>query len=195
MARNITLTLGAGLSSSLGPNFNLTADVGDVTPSTATKTELLLGKSVSVDDSATEVTITSVGVCTASITQMIVCDAILSFDQYYIGEFYFSLSSPISTTITIVDCGVIGYNGACDNSPGTDSMSTSGVINVGETSITVAGNTPLNCDNENYLQANNIRVNGSSILQDGDTITIGGVLITININHITGCSGNPYACE
>ena len=46
MARSITLTLGAGLGADLGPNFNLTANVGSVTPSTATKTEL---KNDSVD--------------------------------------------------------------------------------------------------------------------------------------------------
>ena len=34
MAINITLTLGAGLGANLGPNFNLTADVGSVSPST-----------------------------------------------------------------------------------------------------------------------------------------------------------------
>ncbi len=73
MARNITLTLGAGLGADLGPNFNLTANVGSVTPSTATKIELLAGKSVSVDNLATEVTITSTGTCTNSITQTIPC--------------------------------------------------------------------------------------------------------------------------
>jgi hypothetical protein len=73
MARNITLTLGAGLGADLGPNFNLTANVGSVTPSTATKSELTAGKGVSVDDAATEVTITSTGTCTNSITQTIPC--------------------------------------------------------------------------------------------------------------------------
>jgi hypothetical protein len=73
MARNITLTLGAGLGADLGPNFNLTADVGSVTPSTATKSELTAGKSVSVDDLATQVTITSTGTCTNAITQTIPC--------------------------------------------------------------------------------------------------------------------------
>ncbi len=73
MARNITLTLGAGLGADLGPNFNLTANVGSVTPSTATKSELTAGKSVSVDDAATEVTVTSVGTCTNAITQTIPC--------------------------------------------------------------------------------------------------------------------------
>lgn len=73
MARNITLTLGAGLGADLGPNFNLTANVGSVTPTTATKSELTAGKSVSVDDLATEVTITSTGTCTNGITQTIPC--------------------------------------------------------------------------------------------------------------------------
>lgn len=73
MARNITLTLGAGLGADLGPNFNLTANVGSVTPSTATKTELTAGKSVSVDDAATQVTVTSTGTCTNVITQTIPC--------------------------------------------------------------------------------------------------------------------------
>lgn len=73
MARSITLTLGAGLGADLGPNFNLTADVGSVTPSTATKSELTAGKSVSVDDLATQVTVTSTGTCTNAITQTIPC--------------------------------------------------------------------------------------------------------------------------
>ena len=73
MARSITLTLGAALGADLGPNFNLTADAGTVTPSTATKTELLAGKSVSVDDLATQVTVTSTGTCTNAITQTIPC--------------------------------------------------------------------------------------------------------------------------
>jgi hypothetical protein len=66
MARNITLTLGAGLGADLGPNFNLTADVGVVTPSTAIKTELTAGKGVSVDDLATQVTVTSTGTTTTT---------------------------------------------------------------------------------------------------------------------------------
>ena len=74
MARSITLTLGVGLGADLGPNFNLTADVGSVTPSTATKIELLSpGKVVSVDDLATQVTVTSTGTCTNAITQTIPC--------------------------------------------------------------------------------------------------------------------------
>jgi hypothetical protein len=73
MAINITLTLGAGLGANLGPNFNLTADVGSVSPSTATKAELLAGKTVDVDNSASQVTVTSTGACTNAIAQAIPC--------------------------------------------------------------------------------------------------------------------------
>ena len=64
---NVTLTLNSGLGSDLGPNFNLTADVGIVSPSTATLTELLASTVVSVDNGATQVTITSTGTCTNSL--------------------------------------------------------------------------------------------------------------------------------
>ena len=70
---NILVTLNSGLGADTGPNFNLTANVGSVTPSTATKTELTAGKSVSVDDAATQVTVTSTGTCTNGITQTIPC--------------------------------------------------------------------------------------------------------------------------
>jgi hypothetical protein len=73
MPNSITLTLGTPLGSDLGPNFNLTTNVGSVTPSTATRSELLAGKIVSVDDLATNVIVTSIGTCTNSITQTIPC--------------------------------------------------------------------------------------------------------------------------
>lgn len=65
---NVTLTLNAGQGADLGPNFDLTADTGVVDPLTATLTELLAGLIVVVDNAATEVTITSTGNCTNSLT-------------------------------------------------------------------------------------------------------------------------------
>jgi hypothetical protein len=64
---NILVTLNSGLGADTGPNFNLTANVGSVTPSTATKLELLAGKFVDVNASATQITVTSTGTCTTSI--------------------------------------------------------------------------------------------------------------------------------
>ncbi len=64
----VVVTLNSGLGADLGPNFTLTANVGTVSPNTATKAELLAGKSVIIDDTATQVTITSTGTCTNSLT-------------------------------------------------------------------------------------------------------------------------------
>ena len=64
----VTITLSSPLGVNLGPNFNLTADVGVVTPNTATRTQLLAGIEVQVDNSATQVTVTSTGACTNAIT-------------------------------------------------------------------------------------------------------------------------------
>ena len=64
---NVFVQLNLGLGNDLGPNFNLTADAGSVTPSTATKAELLVGKFVDVNASATQITVTSTGTCTNSL--------------------------------------------------------------------------------------------------------------------------------
>lgn len=64
---NVLVTLNSGLGSDLGPNFDLTADAGVVSPSTVTLSALLLGATVVADDLATQITVTSTGVCTNSI--------------------------------------------------------------------------------------------------------------------------------
>ena len=65
---DILITVDSGMGAQLGPNFNLTSNVGTVTPSTATRTELIAGKLVSVNDSSTVVYVTSTGVCTSVLT-------------------------------------------------------------------------------------------------------------------------------
>ena len=69
---NVLITLNGGQGVDLGPNFNLTANVGSVTPSTATLVQLLAGKNVSTSASATQVTVTSTGSCTNSLNLSIV---------------------------------------------------------------------------------------------------------------------------
>jgi hypothetical protein len=63
---NILLTLDSGLGANLGPNFNLTSNSGHtVTPNTATRSELIAGKSITVSpDGATNIFVTSTGACT-----------------------------------------------------------------------------------------------------------------------------------
>ena len=63
----VMVTLGDGLGNNLGTNFVLSANIGIVTPSVATKSELLAGKVVSVENTATRITVTSLGTCTNSL--------------------------------------------------------------------------------------------------------------------------------
>ena len=119
---NILVTLNSGLGADTGPNFNLTANVGSVTPSTATKVELLAGKFVDVDPSATQITVTSVGVCTTSIVLNIV-------------------GQTTTTTTSAASSFVLGYNlgsffTACTNfttSPNTYYSTTGAILQVGTT--------------------------------------------------------------
>jgi hypothetical protein len=52
----------------LGPNFTLTTNVGTLVPATATLTELLAGVTVLADDTATQIFVTSLGICTNTLT-------------------------------------------------------------------------------------------------------------------------------
>jgi hypothetical protein len=66
MARSITITLQAGAGADLGP-FNMSVSSGTITPTTATRAELLAGKVFTISsDSAVNVTATSTGTCTNS---------------------------------------------------------------------------------------------------------------------------------
>ena len=124
---NILVTLNSGLGADTGPNFNLTANAGSVTPSTATKVELLAGKFVDVDPSATQITVTSTGTCTTSIVLNIVgqtttttTSAASSFVLgYNIGNFFTACTnyttSPVtyySITAAILQVGTTLYNEA-----------------------------------------------------------------------------------
>ncbi len=65
---NITVSLNSGLGASLGTNFTLAANTGTISPTGATKSQLLIGVTCTVDDTVTGITICSLGVCTNCIT-------------------------------------------------------------------------------------------------------------------------------
>lgn len=67
----VRVTLNEPLGADLGP-FNLTANVGNVSPPTATRTELLGGLDVTVDNIATQLLVTSTGTCVNSVTLNII---------------------------------------------------------------------------------------------------------------------------
>jgi hypothetical protein len=96
----IKITLGSGLGSGLGPNFNITANTGSVTPNTANKTQLLSGYTVEVIDSATLVTVTSVGECTTAISASFDCTTTTTST---------STSTSTTTTTTIACPNCISY--------------------------------------------------------------------------------------
>jgi hypothetical protein len=142
MARNITLTLGAGLGADLGPNFNLTANVGSVTPSTATKTELTAGKSVSVDDAATQVTVTSTGTCTNAITQTIPCAGGTTTTTTTAAPTTTTTTTVAPTTTTTTTAAApttaninIATNGSLDISMDIDNITVNGVGPVSYTGV------------------------------------------------------------
>lgn len=193
MARNITLTLGPGLGSNLGPNFNLTANSGVVTPSTATRTELLAGKIVSVDDIASQATITSIGTCTNAISQTIICTAptvTLSFDEFRVDETAGALGNvwsfvlvggTIPFLLNIDDFSVITY---------TDIDCTSGAATSSATGLQIPANisgglqytTAINCSvRPRYKRVNGFTLNGTPVVH-GQTVTISGYNILINIS-------------
>jgi hypothetical protein len=101
--------------------------VGSVTPSTATKSELTAGKSVSVDDAATGVTITSTGTCTNAITQTIPCAVTTTTTS--------TTEPPTTTTTTTaaLTCNYYSIEGApsidvewleCDGTTNSDTVTT-----------------------------------------------------------------------
>lgn len=66
----VRITLDSNIGADLGP-FNLTANAGSVAPNTATRTQLINGLNVTVDNSATTLTVTSTGNCTNALTMNI----------------------------------------------------------------------------------------------------------------------------
>jgi hypothetical protein len=73
----------------LGPNFTLTANVGTLVPATATLTQLLAGVLVLAADTATQVTVTSQGVCTNPLVLSVVSSTTTT-----------TTTGPITTTTT-----------------------------------------------------------------------------------------------
>lgn len=65
---NVLVTLSASQGADLGPNFTLSANNSQsISPTTATLTQLQAGLPTVIGNTATQVTITSVGVCTNSL--------------------------------------------------------------------------------------------------------------------------------
>lgn len=105
--------------------------------------------------------------------------ATLTFIDYSYSGFWWMLSDPIySTDVVITGITIDGYtNNSCNTLTG----------NKATTSMTIAkgyvSNTSYEAFNDEYYKkVNSVNVNGST-LQNGDTIMIGGTLVTISIDY------------
>lgn len=100
----ILVTLNPDQGTDLGPNFTLTANVGTLVPATATLTELLAGVSVLADDTATQIIVTSQGLCTNALTLSVLPATTTT-----------TSTTTTSTTTTNADCLLAG--GTAKKSP------------------------------------------------------------------------------
>ena len=110
--------------------------------------------------------------------------ATLTFSPYTGGLFRFTLSVPIFDAVIISDAKVVGsQNTNCTGSDDTDTIDNTNqlIINPGETTSTVIGTNTILNTRQSYRRIDLINVNGLS-KDNGDTITIGGTVVTIVIN-------------
>jgi hypothetical protein len=186
MARNITLTLGAGLGADLGPNFNLTANVGSVTPSTATKSELTAGKSVSVEDAATQVTVTSIGTCTNAITQTIPCGGTTTTTTAATTSTTTTTAAPTTTTTTAAASGTIVINNNASFGATIDDFTPAWfLIDVG--TIPVEGGSSASGTHSGYVGTIGVFLSGIS----GGTLTL--YVNSVFIEQINTTVSNLYS--
>jgi hypothetical protein len=111
----------------------------------------------------------------------------LTYTSYSSGVFTFTLSSRIySTSISITSVSVSGFPNTTCTLPvvESDSAANTVTINPGSTGATQPGSTPMSCSTLRYKRDISISVNGVT-RTNGQTITIGGTLVTIVIDSTT----------
>lgn len=74
---NVLITLDSNMGAGLGPNFILMPDVGNATPTTVTKAEILAGVIVTVDNTATILHIFSSGGCFSAVLNLPIVNCLL----------------------------------------------------------------------------------------------------------------------
>lgn len=111
----------------------------------------------------------------------------LTFTKYQSGAFTFTLSTPILKNVVISYASVNGYDdSSCTNNVDGDVLSLNELTILAlATTGTANGDTALPGVCTRYKKINNIIVNGVTVV-NGDTITIGGTVVTIVIN--TACT-------
>jgi hypothetical protein len=107
----------------------------------------------------------------------------LTFTEYKQGKFKFTLSTAILGNIVITDAEVTGYDGTCTVVQDSDTIDSTNALTIlaQSTTASVSGNSPISVFTSKYRRTNNITINGVS-KADGQTITIAGTVVTINIS-------------
>ena len=111
----------------------------------------------------------------------------LTYTSYSAGAFTFTLSSLIySTSIGISGASVNGFPNITCTLPVVESDSTTSTVTINPGSIRAIqpGSTPMTASTLRYKRVNSIRVNGI-IRTNGQTVTVGGTLVTIVIDSTT----------
>lgn len=205
----ITLTT-AGADT--GP-FNLYSDVDGYSTAFETgvaKVDLEAGYvSYLVPDGTTIIKVLSTGTCKNSIFISVVLTttttttlpdpptSTLTFSSYEGGVFTFTLSDAIYSTSFMIEAADVEGSTTQNDCTAIDSYDSISLffnplsILPGQTTASVMGISPFTCDVLSYSKVNSITINGYGTYVDGDTLTIGGTLVTVSIP--TTCV-NPYVC-
>jgi hypothetical protein len=208
----ITLTT-AG--SDTGP-FNLYSNVDgftNVITSGISKAALLSGYTATVPDGTTYVLLKSTGACkrdlyldvsgaptpitttTTSTTTIIPPPptSTLTFENYEGGYFIFTLTNALSVPVTITTANVDGSHvNNCGPYEESDDIAGNPItIPAGMNYGSGPGNSPMTCSVNSWKRRSPIVVSGVGVLTNGQTVNIGGTIVTVIIN---GACENNYAC-
>lgn len=129
----VLVTLSSLIGNGLGPNFVITSNGGLVNPNIATKSQLISGYYFDVPNSATQLTITSVGTCSSSITL-----AILGIPTTTTST---SSTTSTSTTSTTTKTPTTTSSTSSTSTSSTSSTSTSSTSSTTSTSSSTSTST------------------------------------------------------
>lgn len=212
MTSLITLTL-AG--SDVGP-FNIYSNLdGFTTPAVTniSRAALVAGYTATLPEGTTEVLVKSTGPCnrdlyliisgaptpatttTTSTTTLIPPPATstLTFENYAAGQFTFTLTDALSVPVVINAATVLGSHVSnCGPFEESDDLGGSPItIPAGMNAATGTGTSVMSCFVQSWKRDVSIDISGVGTVINGQTVNIGGTIVTIIIN--TACI-NYYAC-
>lgn len=174
---------------------------------------LLAGYEITAPDETTIILVESVGTCerqlylnvagapttttstTSSTTTLIPppTTSTLTFEDYQGGQFSFSLTDALSVPVVITYAGVNGSQvNNCGPYEESDDISGSPItIPAGMNYASGLGNSPMSCFVNSWKREASIVISGIGLVTNGQTVNIGGTIVTIIIN--TACV-DYYAC-